>query len=215
MCCSGSTFKTQREAECHPKAEGQRWILPWDGHFFSSFCTLKFLSSSSENYCIRPSLWRAENLNNYPPGSPRGLQSHLCISDYLQNSTMVLMFVVSLRPLQLRGVAVGPAPVPPMPPRLNGAQQPGTALRSHGHANQHAQSSGWPQCSSEPWIRLQGLRTSTLSPTICTFFLLLLYFEFSWYFWCLRVRFEDKQDNQMPANFSTLSSHLFQWVTHR
>lgn len=105
------------------------------------------------------------------------------------------MFVVSLRPLQLRGVAVGPAPVPPMPPRLNGAQQPGTALRSHGHANQHAQSSGWPQCSSEPWIRLQGLRTSTLSPTICTFFLLLLYFEFSWYFWCLRVRFEDKQDN--------------------
>lgn len=78
MCCSGSTFKTQREAECHPKAEGQRWILPWDGHFFSSFCTLKFLSSSSENYCIRPSLWRAENLNNYPPGSPRGLQSHLC-----------------------------------------------------------------------------------------------------------------------------------------
>lgn len=49
---------------------------------------------------------------------------------------MVLIFVVPLRPLQLRGVA---ALVSPMPPRLNGAQQPGTALRSHGHANQHAQ----------------------------------------------------------------------------
>lgn len=72
--CSGNTFKTQREVESDPEFKGQRWMLPWDGHFYSSLCKLKFLCRSSENYHTQTSLWRAENLNKYPPKSQHGLQ---------------------------------------------------------------------------------------------------------------------------------------------
>lgn len=57
VCFSGNTFKTQREVESDPEAKGERQILPRDAHLFSSFCTLKFLSSSSESYYIKQSLW--------------------------------------------------------------------------------------------------------------------------------------------------------------
>lgn len=71
-------IQNPKGAQSDPKAKEERQILPWDGHFSCSFCTLKFFPSSFENYYVRQSLWWAKNLKNCPPRSRWGLQNHPC-----------------------------------------------------------------------------------------------------------------------------------------